>query len=196
MAILRTKNLRLVSHLPQLLRAMLVGKEAYEQQSHYRLADGVQEFFVSGEVSPDYVARLQISTAPDPWQFGFAVLLESANLVIGSCGYKGAPRDGWVEIGYGIAPAYCGRGYATEVAEALIAYAFTNKEVKTVRAHTLPEKNASGRVLGKCGFQLIGGVNDPEDGLIWRWEKRRPEICPAPEPAASVPSGRQALDQP
>ncbi len=30
---------------------------------------------------------------------------------------------------------------------------------------------ASGRVLIKCGFRRIGEVIDPEDGLVWRWEK-------------------------
>jgi RimJ/RimL family protein N-acetyltransferase len=29
------------------------------------------------------------------------------------------------------------------------------------------------RVLAKCGFQHIGEVIDPEDGLVWRWEKHK-----------------------
>ena len=39
------------------------------------------------------------------------------------------------------------------------------------RAHTLPTPNASTRVLAKCCFQYIGEVIDPEDGLVWRWER-------------------------
>jgi RimJ/RimL family protein N-acetyltransferase len=31
--------------------------------------------------------------------------------------------------------------------------------------------NASARVLAKCGFRRVGEVIDPEDGLVWRWEK-------------------------
>ena len=31
---------------------------------------------------------------------------------------------------------------------------------------------ASTRVLTKCGFSRIGEVIDPDDGLVWRWEKR------------------------
>ena len=46
-------------------------------------------------------------------------------------------------------------------------------KVSIVRAHTLPERNASCRVLTKCGFKLIGEVNDPEDGPVWRWEKEK-----------------------
>jgi ribosomal-protein-alanine N-acetyltransferase len=76
-----------------------------------------------------------------------------------------------VEIAYGVAPGYEGRGYATEVAEALVNHAFLQPQVRLTRAHTLPERNASGRVLEKCGFQFVGPVTDPEDGLVWRWEK-------------------------
>ena len=99
------------------------------------------------------------------------VLNTADYLVIGSCGFKGPPdSDGIVEIAYAIAPGYCGRGFATEVARALVAYALDDGCVRTVRAHTLPESNASTRVLAKCGFRRIGEVTDPEDGLVWRWE--------------------------
>src|SRR6266702_2366495 len=43
--------------------------------------------------------------------------------------------------------------------------------VRLVRAHTLPEENASTRVLLKCGFRHLGTVVDPEDGPVWRWER-------------------------
>jgi ribosomal-protein-alanine N-acetyltransferase len=43
-----------------------------------------------------------------------------------------------------------------------------------VRAHTLPNPNASTRVLTKCGFHRVGEVIDPEDGLVWRWERNDP----------------------
>jgi RimJ/RimL family protein N-acetyltransferase len=75
-----------------------------------------------------------------------------------------------VEIAYGIHPDQQGRGYATEAAAALVSYAFTQSNVRLIRAHTLPEPNASTRVLTKCGFKHIGEVVDPEDGLVWRWE--------------------------
>jgi RimJ/RimL family protein N-acetyltransferase len=76
-----------------------------------------------------------------------------------------------VEIAYGIAPEHQGKGYATEAAAALTDYAFRQREVRAVRAHTLPENNASTRVLTKCGFRRVGEVIEPEDGLVWRWEK-------------------------
>jgi [ribosomal protein S5]-alanine N-acetyltransferase len=85
-------------------------------------------------------------------------------------GFKGAPdQEGMVEIGYGISPAYRNNGYASEAAEALVRFALSRPEVRIVRAHTLPEPNASTRVLERCGMQRLGEHVDPEDGLVWRW---------------------------
>jgi RimJ/RimL family protein N-acetyltransferase len=81
-----------------------------------------------------------------------------------------------VEIAYGIAPGYQNRGHATETARELIAYAFASGRVRTIWAHTLPQHNASTRVLLKCGFILIGEVAHAEDGIVWRWEMTRGEI--------------------
>jgi [ribosomal protein S5]-alanine N-acetyltransferase len=124
------------------------------------------------EVSPEWLTQLRASTAGDPWTHGFSMVVRDHERVIGGCGYKGPPgSDGVVEIAYGVDPAFRGRGYATEAAGALVAFAFSSGRVHRVRAHTLPEPNASTAVLRKCGFSWVGEVVDPEDGLVWRWSK-------------------------
>ena len=91
--------------------------------------------------------------------------------VIGKCGFTGPPgADGTVEIAYGVAPEHEGKGYATEAAAALVSYALGHEQVRTVRVHTLPEPNASTRVLTKCKFRRVAEIVDPNDGLVWRWE--------------------------
>lgn len=126
------------------------------------------------EVSPDWLARVRVTTPGDPWALGFSVIERATGANVGDCGYKGPPdSESCVEIAYGLAPNYRGRGYATEAARALVNYAFGTGCVRLIRAHTLPEPNASTRVLTKCGFQYIGEVVDPEDGLVWRWEKHQ-----------------------
>jgi RimJ/RimL family protein N-acetyltransferase len=89
------------------------------------------------------------------------------------CGFPGPPdSEGVAEIAYGIAPAYQGKGYATEAANALVDFASRDARVKKVCAHTLPETNASTRVLEKCAFKKVGETIDPENNLpIWRWER-------------------------
>lgn len=121
------------------------------------------------QVSPQWVARLR-QTEPSPWTHGFTILERRTNADVGSCAFKGPPdADGMVEIAYGIAPEYRGRGYAKEAARGLVEYA-RHAGVRVVRAHTLPENAASIRVLASCGFARIGEVIDPEDGLVVRWE--------------------------
>jgi RimJ/RimL family protein N-acetyltransferase len=55
----------------------------------------------------------------------------------------------------------------------LIENAFGDERVKTIIAHTLGYDNPSTRVLQKCGFEKVKEINDPDDGLIWRWELKR-----------------------
>lgn len=121
------------------------------------------------QISPLWLALLEKSSAQDPWVHGFHVA-NAAGLTVGLGAFKGPPQDGAVEIAYAIEPGQQGKGYATHAARALAAYAFASGQVRVVRAHTLPEGFASQRVLLKSGFEKIGEVVDPEDGLVWRFE--------------------------
>lgn len=124
------------------------------------------------QLSADWLTQLHTSTLTDPWKHGFSLVHRDSDVVVGQAGFTRPPTaDGMVEIAYGVHPDYQGKGYATEAAEALVTFAFSSGRVRVVRAHTLPESNASKRVLAKCGFRHIGEVIDPEDGLVWRWEK-------------------------
>lgn len=166
-----TKRLRLIPHFPPHLLALLNSVDDYERESGFQAADSIREFLISS--SPQFKASLQTATQADPWRFGFAVLDRTEPFVIGMCGFTGPPTtDGAVEFGYGIAPKYQSKGYATEVASALVNFAAQDQRVKTVRAYTLAEPNASTRVLEKCGFKKNGETVDPENSLaVWRWER-------------------------
>jgi ribosomal-protein-alanine N-acetyltransferase len=125
------------------------------------------------QVSPAWLAAAMAAPTANPWIHGFTIFRRSTGAPIGNCGFKGPPTtDGRVEIAYGLDEEYWGRGYATEAARALTAFALDADDVRTVIAHTLPEENASARVLRKSGFEWVGDVVDPEDGPVWRWEFR------------------------
>jgi ribosomal-protein-alanine N-acetyltransferase len=109
----------------------------------------------------------------DPKWWSWLPILVAENTLIGNCGYKGAPKNGTVEIGYEVAEDYRGQGFGTEMAVALIKNAFMYETVQEVIAHTLAEENASVNILRKCGFTLKEQINDPEDGQIWKWELAR-----------------------
>jgi RimJ/RimL family protein N-acetyltransferase len=167
---MKTKNLTLVPRKPGDLLALLKGAAEYKQSSEMRIADGVREFLLAG--SPDFQKQLGTATDPDPWKFGFAIVHKIDNVMIGICGFTGPPEsDGVAEIAYSIAPTYQGKGYATEAAMALVEFASASGYVRTIRAHTLAEVDASTRVLEKCGFKKIGELRDQENNLVWRWER-------------------------
>jgi [ribosomal protein S5]-alanine N-acetyltransferase len=172
---MHTERLEFVSHTPQSLRSLFDGYDEFAKTFGIPAAAGLREFYVSGEVSADWLEQLSAAKEPDPWIHGFAVVHRADRLVIGTGGFKGPPTgDGparFCEIAYGIAPAYQRQGFATETAAALVDFAIASGNLTLIRAHTLPEPNASTHVLTKCGFQKIGEVNDPEDGLVWRWER-------------------------
>jgi len=122
------------------------------------------------QISPHWLALLEKSAPQDPWVHGFHVVNEAGHTV-GLGAFKGPPVDGIVEIAYAIEPDQQGKGHATAAARALAAFAIASGEVRVVRAHTLPDGIASQRVLLRAGFEKIGEVVDPEDGLVWRFEQ-------------------------
>ena len=101
------------------------------------------------------------------------MVLGSTGARVGTCGFKGPPgSDGVVEIAYGVSPEHEGFGYASDAANGLVGHAFGSGLVRVVRAHTLLVEGASPRVLRKCGLRCVGQVLDPEDGPVWRWERK------------------------
>ena len=154
----QTQNLILVLQTREDVRTQIEQMEPHEK----------------AQLSAAWLALLDGSSSADPWIHGFMLMHRTNGAVIGRCGFKGPPgADGAVEIAYGVAPQHQGKGYATEAATALVTYAFNSGQVSVVRAHSLPEPNASTRVLTKCGFQRVGEVIDPEDGLVWRWARQK-----------------------
>jgi ribosomal-protein-alanine N-acetyltransferase len=148
------------------LRALIAGAEAFRDAYGLTVVDGYLEFPEALQSSLTWIREDGVAPA---WGTHLFIHADDQAL-IGLGGYKGPPSDGVVEIGYGIAPAYRGAGYATEAARVLIERA-RNAGVTKVIAHTLAEPNASTRVLGHHGFTRTATVEDPEVGTTWRWEK-------------------------
>ncbi|MCB1059556.1 MAG: GNAT family N-acetyltransferase [Calditrichaeota bacterium] len=124
------------------------------------------------DVSPEWLKKVKLATEPDPWLCQFQIVRAADGVVLGSCGFSGAPdAAGMVEIAYAIAEEFRGQGYATEAAEGLVMFAKSQLTVSVVRAHTKADNPASGAVLKKAGFVFVGDFVDPEDGEVRRWEK-------------------------
>ena len=93
--------------------------------------------------------------------------------VVGGGGVKAPPtQDGEVEIGYGMAPAWQGRGLGTQAARGLTEEALAHG-AQRVSACTRPDNIASWRLLLRIGFVRDGERPDPDDGMLWRWVRER-----------------------
>lgn len=99
------------------------------------------------------------------WYTYWLLEVRAENFGAGLAGFKGFPdARGEAEIGYGIDPAYQGRGYTTEAARALVGWAFEEPACLAVTARGVQPANiASQRVLAKVGMTLVsadaGGQN-------------------------------------
>ena len=81
-----------------------------------------------------------------------------------------------VEIAYGVAAEHQNQGFATEAAHALVEFAFRSGPVRVVRAHTFEAANSSPGSWRSAAFVSLGQVLEPEDGLVWRWEKLKEHV--------------------
>lgn len=84
----------------------------------------------------------------------WAVIERGTAAVVGDIGFHSPVRGvASVEIGYVISPEARGRGYATEAAAALVAWAFSQPGVARVTAQIDPGNAASLRVADKLGMR-------------------------------------------
>lgn len=92
---------------------------------------------------------------------------EGARLV-GCGGFKGAPTDGVVEVGYETRVAYRRNGFAAEAVQAHVRWALQQPDVQLVVAETRADNKDSMSVLSKLGFRRAGSGS--ELGLL-RFER-------------------------
>ncbi len=165
---MQTANLLILACDRVILAAAIEGNQTLAQNLHIKVEPGWTEF---GTAALQYsLDKLSVESEEAGWWTYFPIHKED-NRLIGSGGYKGKPGpEGMVEIGYEICPEYRNKGLATEMAKSLVESAFACSQVKIVSAHTLGEPNASTKVLLKCGFKKSAEINDPDNGLLWRWE--------------------------
>lgn len=112
------------------------------------------------------------TAAIEPW-IGYLARDVAQQAIVGGCSFVGR-QGGQVEIAYFTFPGLEGRGYASRMAEALVEIAWDDPKPERVIAHTLPQENASTRILQRLGFTRAGEAVDPDEGAVWLWSLGRP----------------------
>lgn len=108
------------------------------------------------------------------WGDRVVLLRGGERRVVGSVVFHGAPDvQGAVEVAYGIEESSQGQGYATEATLVCIEWAFSQPNVRLVRATTPTWHIASRRVLEKVGMQYVGRSDHEMLGELMEWERAK-----------------------
>ncbi len=90
------------------------------------------------------------------WYGWYAILrkgLKGHGTLIAAGGFLGLPSEsGVVEIGYSVMEDWRSQGYATEMVNELVNFAFEDPRVRRIVAHTTHQNPASCKVLEHAGF--------------------------------------------
>ena len=168
MADLETKRLRMVSWNQELALAAIQSSSRLSQLLGLEVPNDFPNKPVREFVLPTTLKALDRDPGVGQWS-GMIVHVADA-IVIGSMGFKFPPDEhGMVEIGYDIIPKYRRHGYATEMARALIEWAFHQSNVSRVTAECLASNTPSVRVLEKVGMKQ---VSQSKDMIYWEINKQ------------------------
>jgi RimJ/RimL family protein N-acetyltransferase len=113
----------------------------------------------------------------------YHIVRRDDGLVIGDIGFHAPPKDGVVEIGFGLVASARGAGYATGSLVELTRWALDQPGVERVVARTLKENVASQAVLARAGFRRIG-----EEANLQHWS--RPSLAACCRDSAGVRSAQ------
>jgi len=102
-----------------------------------------------------------------PW-IGYLVVAQGH--VVGSCAFKGPPRNSTVEITFFTLPHFEGHGHATAMARELVAIAHANRNPPRIAAQTAAVESPATSVLRNAGFVRTGVFHHPHAGKRWNWE--------------------------
>jgi len=81
-----------------------------------------------------------------------------------------------VELGYGLLPAYWGRGFAQEAAAALIRWGFEHLRIETIVAFTYRGNKRSSKALAATGMKHVDDrARSVKDGVCAYYEIKRSE---------------------
>jgi [ribosomal protein S5]-alanine N-acetyltransferase len=118
--------------------------------------------FVGSERRPlsGEALRVLMRSADGHWSrhgFGLLAVVErESGRVVGEAGLQVLEAGPDIELGYTLAHAAWGRGYATEAARAVLQWAFSGLRLERVVAVVDPANEASLRVLDKLGMRRLG----------------------------------------
>lgn len=91
-------------------------------------------------------------------EYGFSLCmteLKTDGTPIGVCGLVKRDSLPEVDLGFALLPEFCGRGYGSEAAAAILAFGRSQLRIQRVLAITMPENQRSIQLLERLGFAYV-----------------------------------------
>lgn len=134
--------------------------------------DDIEHLLAHGSLPPDELPAFEGSLPPphvllrsqqalrsgcaSVWATPFHIVDGAQQRVVGGCGFKGAPQDGEVEIGYAVAPSQQRRGFARAGISLLLRLAAEQRSDIKVVALIALDNTASRCLAEQLGFAYAG----------------------------------------
>ncbi|MHA4837562.1 GNAT family N-acetyltransferase [Sphingopyxis sp. MSC1_008] len=115
------------------------------------------------EMLAEIAAEVRQVSSPVSW------LIIEENEVVGLCSITRPPKEGVIDIGYGIAPSRHGRGIASRAIGDIVSWAMKQPALHAITAETSIANLPSERVLVRNGFRRVGERLDDQDGPLNCW---------------------------
>lgn len=161
-------------HLPPVLRTARLAMRPFDTRDADDLlgvfADPeVVRYWSNGAWTDIAQAEAMIAEARQGYREGgvlrYAIALLDSDRLIGICNLRGFfAQNRRCELGYALARAHWGKGYAAEALEALLEQAFDQLDLNRIEADIDPRNTASARLLEGLGFRREGYM--PERWIV------------------------------
>ena len=136
--------------------------------------EGVLQYFPNPDVPPVEKVQRFILGQQVHWQnYGYGnwgIWLDGQQTIIGWAGLQYLPELDETEVGFLLDRPFWGKGYATEVARASLAFGFEHFDMDHMIALVHPDNLASRRVIDKCRMSFVETIS------LWGMNLRRYSI--------------------
>src|ERR1700730_15270432 len=111
--------------------------------------------------------------------FNCPLILRATDQLIGDVGLNSFLKDERIpEIEWQIDPEHWGKGYATEIGRAMLAYGFQEAGFSAIMGFALSQQRISRRVMEKIGMTYLQAKEDRGHAKSFYRIERRQEPCP------------------
>ncbi len=93
-------------------------------------------------------------------RYEFALVVKETQQLIGAIGLSQNKQHQNGELGYWLGEAYWNKGYGTEAAQAILSFAFQEKQYHKIFALHFASNPASGRIMEKIGMTKEGYLKE------------------------------------